>query len=350
MSTVLQTLDRAIGDPMRAGLPPPKPRYLALPAKYGDEPMVVCLDTNHWIDLARAFHGHPGGVLYEPVLKRVIDAVDAGRILVPLTASNVVEAARSKDGGRRQRLVEAMLRVSGNHFLLDPVHAWRLQLEYAARTMFLHEAPTDTRTAVLCWGVVPAISPELAGPRSAMAAASPGSRWVSDWMCSPAASAAFMVDAVDQDRRTSLVTDERHGIQEIQALRALGIDRLEERALRAEWTSLLDVLPLREVSSRVGMEEAVLRAQIEADPVRFFEGVPNADVYACLMLLRDRNPEHATHPNDVRDMSFFQSALPYADVAVAEASWSHFVAVGPARHRYPCAVYSRLEELERVLP
>ena len=86
-----------------------------LPASKDEFPKLLCLDLNKWVDLGRAHYGRTDGEPFQDALASVRQAVDAGKLVVPITAENAVEATNGKDDGRRRRLAEFMVGLSKNH-------------------------------------------------------------------------------------------------------------------------------------------------------------------------------------------------------------------------------------------
>ena len=69
--------------------------------------MIIYLDQNHWISLARMFHGKDAS----PDAKKVLQdfsAVDGREVIAPLSQCHYMETARVVNVGRRQRLGAVM--------------------------------------------------------------------------------------------------------------------------------------------------------------------------------------------------------------------------------------------------
>ncbi|HEX4340847.1 MAG TPA: hypothetical protein VH062_33290 [Polyangiaceae bacterium] len=107
-----------------------------LPASKGEFPKLLCLDLNKWVELGRAHYGRPGGESFQDALVSVRRAVDAGKLIVPITAENALEVANRKDEGSRRRLAELMVGVSKNHSTLHSVVLQALELDRAVATVY----------------------------------------------------------------------------------------------------------------------------------------------------------------------------------------------------------------------
>lgn len=97
--------------------------------------MVVYLDQNHWIALARAAHGvgdAPASAALEAVAKASLD----GSAIFPLSAIHYVETAKIADRARRVRLAEVMLQLSAGKTIASFSDLLRSEIDGALVTLF----------------------------------------------------------------------------------------------------------------------------------------------------------------------------------------------------------------------
>jgi hypothetical protein len=66
---------------------------------------IVYLDQNKWIDLARAVKDPDGYSEHYLVLEKLVEGAKAGRLIVPLTQTNIYETRKISDPKRRHDLV-----------------------------------------------------------------------------------------------------------------------------------------------------------------------------------------------------------------------------------------------------
>lgn len=78
---------------------------------------VVCLDQNAWIALARGAWDKAAHPDEHIALTRVVTALQAGRIVVPLSFSNIYETAKVNDPVRRTHLAHVQATISGGKVL-----------------------------------------------------------------------------------------------------------------------------------------------------------------------------------------------------------------------------------------
>jgi len=79
--------------------------------------MIVYLDQNKWIELARIVLGKDDSIEAKTFLKELDSVVDAGLIKLPLSAVHCVETVRNKSAGSRQRLGEVMWNYSKQNWI-----------------------------------------------------------------------------------------------------------------------------------------------------------------------------------------------------------------------------------------
>src|SRR5262245_19444242 len=107
-----------------------------LPERKGDFPKCLILDQNKWIDLARAHYNKPGGELFREVLRVAREAVSAGKLIIPFSMINAVEAMAARDSDRRERLARFMVDLSQNQTIMPCFVAWPWEVRNAVYQLF----------------------------------------------------------------------------------------------------------------------------------------------------------------------------------------------------------------------
>jgi hypothetical protein len=73
----------------------------------------VYLDLNHWIALAKAQVGHPGGARFVKCLDHLHEAADADALILPLGITHYTEVANITDVRQRADIANTMAVLSG---------------------------------------------------------------------------------------------------------------------------------------------------------------------------------------------------------------------------------------------
>src|SRR5262245_14450491 len=100
------------------------------------KPRSIYLDQNKWVDLARAYHGHPDGGAFTATLKACKRAVEGRTAFFPLSVTHYEETAVVSDSGRRDRLAEVMELLSGFTTIASQLRVVPVELEWALNRRF----------------------------------------------------------------------------------------------------------------------------------------------------------------------------------------------------------------------
>jgi hypothetical protein len=326
---VLARLARGEGPPSRS-IPRDKRQF----------PKLLCLDQNKWIDLARAHYGRKDGAAFVDALAALREAIANGRLMVPIMSSNLLEVSEPNDEDRRRRLAQFMVDTSGNHSFLKPDPVARLQIQRAIRTMYLHQdVELFPREKLVAWGVEYALGKQATGEPFLVQA-----------LLEPENSVLALVHAVDREGVAAGRQMDERAANASRIARAGGY-RPERRA--EELTNLFAsgsfADKLYGVVDRLGIDRAVFVRWLEQHQDAFASAIPDVDVQVRLMLARDRNEQHATHRNDLKDFIFLSVAVPYGNVVVTENSWTHLIQADGMDQQYGTIVLSDVRALPDVL-
>jgi len=80
-------------------------------------PLYVLLDQNHWIYLAKAYHGKPHRPAHQFLVDPLIAAVESDSIRLPLSATHLIELLRAESPARPGRLAEVLERFGRGWFM-----------------------------------------------------------------------------------------------------------------------------------------------------------------------------------------------------------------------------------------
>lgn len=104
--------------------------------------MIVYLDQNKWIELARIVHGKEQSKHAKAILYALNAATESGCIL-PLSTMHYMEAARISNTGRRARLGSVMWKYSKGNTLTSYAEVVRHEVEVALSNYFPLVVPSD---------------------------------------------------------------------------------------------------------------------------------------------------------------------------------------------------------------
>lgn len=292
----------------------------------GLDAMIVYLDQNKWIELARIVHGKEQSQHAKEILHVLNAATDSGCIF-PLSAMHYMETARISNADRRARLGSVMWKYSKGSTLTSYPSLVRYELEVALSKHFPGVRPSDN-FALLGRGVSYAF----------------GEHRTSN----------FPPDIEEEIERSMLTGNSSMNIEPLSFknsaqrenfLAHLGsLHKTKKDLPKSKWenwlyaTVLADIRnPLAEVMCRHNIEKAdfenlgetQLKAIVDAMPTR------QLDLHLHRQVLR--NPSYKAKITDLEDWAGVGIACCYCDVVVCEKHMADMI----QRDRFP--VKARIE-------
>jgi hypothetical protein len=106
-------------------------------------------------------------------------------------------------------------------------------------------------------------------------------------------------------------------------------------------------LEVKEVAEHLGIPWGELEHWLQkpSNRVALMRATPSMEIELRLRMRRGRNPQHRTHRNDLKDLLFLSSVLPYADIVVTEKSWAHVLVADGLDVQYSATICRGLAEL-----
>jgi hypothetical protein len=323
-----------------------------LPVSKDDFPKCLYLDQNKWIDLARAHYGKPGGDPFKDALLATRTAVESGKLIVPFSIVNAVEAMIPRDAGRRERLARFMIALSGNRTTLPEEAACRREIREAVGRLFGRGSRTAVRPLVVQQGFTHALGLDfqvlVPAPETAAAVRH---------IPSSEMTVAFLLTASrKRDRIEEARAGEAGAVGVFEGDRARAVAMTLEQRRRLEFEGLFFgtgpyrpalALALQELGVTVRDFRAL--APSAQDAVRFLADIPNLDILLTLRLARDQDLVRPIDRNDIRDLDWLSVAVPYSNVVVSENYWGHQVCATGLDGKYGTVLVTDLRQLPHQL-
>jgi hypothetical protein len=276
--------------------------------------MVVYLDQNKWIELARMFHRRDVTPRAKHILGKFETARHEARAVFPLSSVHYVETSRVSNVGRKVRLGEAMWHFSRGITLAAYSTIVRHELEVALSM----QLPQVTPGAV-----------SVLGKGHAHAFGAPPLR---------GALAVF----ADEVERSILTGNPRLGIQPPAFAGATHRENFRQHLatlharfqnvppeLRENWLyamSTVDILnPLNDVAARHDLPPSTLDTLGEAGLKQVIDDMPTRRVDMHLHREILKNRAYAARPSDLEDWGGLTVASCYCDVVVCEKHMAHML-------------------------
>lgn len=335
--------------------------------------LLVYLDLNHWIGLAKASVGHREGLALVDVLEACRATHSAGAAVFVLSGTIYAEMLKIKDPAQRLDLARVMEELTRFATLISRVAVMKCELAtmldpVAKLPSPLAKVPLVGRGVrhAFGWSSGIAIVDEsgrdaTAELRAEMGAAAFDRRMEEIFVESER---AMLRGAADQNEDQELRAIgyrpegprgviEKRAEQERELKRNLDVDPhwrrgrlrdvISERELRIEFQNILP-RALHErglVLADVIMNEESARA--------FMRAMPTTEVAIEIKTAWHRNGQRDWTTNDIDDIDAMALAVPYCDVVVTEKACRHILKVANLPERLGTAVLHKLMDLPEVL-
>lgn len=322
---------------------------------FPEKTLIVYLDQNKWIDLAKARVGRADGQKYQAVLEKITEVVSQGKAVFPLSWVHFVETRKKRDLKKRRELAEIMAEISQGTAIIPKSIIMNWELEYAIAMAF---------------GETPTPIPSVFGNGMSMIF---GRNFIekemndqphlkTDYLINRAktilsdreATISFLVGD-DEDLNSKVV----NGLRDINEPFVARIEKsreqdrgdnddLQERVYLAVLTKELQpkLIPMLG-NHRKTMNDFF---SLGLDNVRkFFHDVPTLDVEIELALSLNKHWDRKLKVNDTSDIAFACISIPYCDVVVTEVFLRTLATRQKIDKKYDTKIISNLNDLLPIL-
>lgn len=311
---------------------------------------IIYLDQNKWVDLAKAMTRPAEHSDVHALMLILSDEVAAGRIVVPLTSTNLYETFKVNKMQQRQDLALVQATLSrgmvfrGRHRRLETEISDLLREAYGLPP--IERAPNWFLSDVFFEATAEAGDPRLGFSLSERVMEIIRQR-------PELALCEYLANADDQSRIASVIMFSQ-GSEELR-------QRIEERrqrhadqsvAMRRRiYSALLVIEDLDLILAIAGRAGVPWRTILEIGKVttkRIPADVPTYHVEREIVL-RLEEQSRKIHENDFRDMQAFCAVLPYADVIVAERQFINLSVQAGLGKKYTTELLTDLLDLRQFL-
>lgn len=323
-----------------------------LPTNKAEFPKCIYLDQNKWIDLARASYGRDDGKNYLETLEVLKKATREGRVVMPMSGVHIMETVVPEDAGRRRRLAEFMVELSGNRSICTHMVLSKFEIRQAVLRHLGSDSISNFRQHMVHVGLYGAldVEPSVSGvPQDIV-------EEVLALAYRPATSVEILCEAFPRDSVRDMREEQVKALVEFEQARMRAVTNLTLEQRRR--LSLLDLFtksePGRELSAVLAELNVSHRRFLESfnspeELVSFFHSIPSIEVLNELTLARDRDTNRKIDRNDFKDIAFLSVAVPYCNAIVTERYFGHLVQSSGLADKYGTAVFTDLNQLPEFL-
>lgn len=313
--------------------------------------MLICyLDQNKWIALAKALKLPKEYPAERDLLDMLVVEVKAGRLLLPLSFTNIYETRKITSVARRRHLAWAQASLSQGIVLSGRHRRLEAEVEDAARLVCGWPKIDRTPHWFLSTHYIEAVA-DLTDARLADEFASPNL----GHCIGPPSHALYQYLVSESDaERTASVRRFSSGSDELR-------QRIEKR--RARWVNESTSMRRRAYSALLMIEEidainkAIRRAGVpwnsvgdigEKNALAFIDSIPI--FYTEREIVMRLEAQHRPiHENDFRDMAAFCAALPYSHAVVGENQFVNLSKQARLDAKYGTKLFTRLSDFTEWL-
>ncbi|HNY40863.1 MAG TPA: hypothetical protein PKJ41_10725 [Bryobacteraceae bacterium] len=317
--------------------------------------LTAYLDQNKWIEIARAIFRpeiDPGARL---MARQLLQAVEDGRLRIPISDVNIIESHRVGNMEQRQKLAAVFASYSRGWFLAS--RRTRLQHELdrtVCRLFFPDHTYLDERFDPFARDVFWAF-----GDYPYLAEATRVSQAVLlriTQSVAPEMLLSSLVGEIDDNVRRNtlgrLTEMSADLIQKMQARRLRLRNEPADMYLRVYSALLLldDQDHLISALAGRGLSAEHFRSLPADRAAGFVDEVPCWDVERRIAVHVERQWSRDLQQNDIDDVGVLTAAIPYCDVVVTEKLWSHvWGQIRPGCTNYKAVVTARLTDVLQML-
>ena len=282
-------------------------------------PHVVYLDQNKWVELARAVKCPTDHPAHHELLTAMSREVEAGRLVLPLTAANIYETQKRNNPGQRHDL--AILQATASQGLVFRGRHHRLEAELGDLLRSVHgHSPTPRKTV---WFLSDVFFEAFADWNDERLGAAISEEVVGFIRKEPDRLLYDYLTATPEETRTTAILKFSRGSDDLR--RRIELRRRqhasESLAMRRRIQSALLMIDeidlILKFANRAGFPWKTVSDIGDKVARRIIEDVPTYHVEREIAL-RLEAQARPIEENDFRDMQSFCAVVPYADEVIAE--------------------------------
>lgn len=309
---------------------------------------VLFLDQNKWIDLARGMKDESQAAA--PVFQRLRQEVEAGRVICPLTITQILETAKRNDLRTRSDVATAQAILSRGHVYRSRKARLLVEMRNALHKIF-DENPVALPNH---WAIVPGFTQAFEAFDTAVG--EPAQVRMTHFLnqhVDPAAQYLdFMINQDDTRRRKgtlAFAAESASLLTRIEVRRALMVGSSTDLRYRAYAARLfLDhqgyVAHMLQVIGHTVDEMKALGGEAV---VQFMRDVPSLDIEAHLAA-RLESQTGTLEVNDIRDVLSFYTAIPYSEMLVSEKNFISLARQAKLDRKYNVTLHTDVEEVQAL--
>jgi hypothetical protein len=321
-------------------------------------PLAIYLDLNKWVDLSLAYHSRPGGEPYLELLQRIIRLVEDNKVILPLSATHLIETRKSRNTERRKRLASVLSLLSKGITIAPQDRMARWEILKSLSVIF--EKPVPEIPSAFGIGI-----PFAFGLTQKVYEKSSGRpvnidkqfrQQVDSFLASRKIVEMFLADESNESQNLKTVqqyeASSAEFIHKVEKFRS-DVKEFDKTAHKRAYAAVLMAAIYPELSKELAIYGITFNKFLglgQDKLLAFFESVPTLDVEIELVVERNENWSRKIHKNDKADISFLSVAIPYCDIVVCEHFFTMSAINRKLDKKYNTIILEKLTDLSTLLP
>ncbi|MBL7127914.1 MAG: hypothetical protein ISS16_02905 [Ignavibacteria bacterium] len=313
-----------------------------------NNPKRIYFDQNKLIDLAKAFNKRADGEKFQDTLELVCKNIDEGKVIVPLSLLHVVETAKVTDAGKKERLSKFIYMLTKNFTILP---FFNIRENEIYNSILENENNSNdkidiNRNIIEQKGILSFFKSQLTLPEKFKDL----EKEIIGKQLDEKSFITFIKVAIPENISKEMTAEDESMVSLFEAERLKIKSLSKEEAYKHVVSDILSGPLLPGLMTQ--LESLKIDSKVFTDKflnnkdtiIGFLNSIPSIEVFAKILLARDRGSK--IHRNDIYDMEFLSTAVPYCDIVITERSWCHNLKQEKLDEKYNTAVLNDVNDLK----
>lgn len=320
--------------------------------------MIIYLDQNKWIDLAKAIINPEKNPKYVEVSNLVLEKIKNGEWIFPLSTIHVFETGSRAEHESRKKLVSVMEKISNGYSIKSFLDVQKDEL----MNIFLKICAPEK---------VKQIEAIIKNPLMTIGVEDFSIELKTDIF--PTSVKQKLIDIIDIHVRKNIKNEDVtkilldnydkefvNGLKEDDKIITAQFEKDRINLLKLPKQYRYNIFLIERFKAMIKLlniniqklcENNIISKSIFDDKnkcINFLEGAPSINISTKLTyeLLKDR--ERTLQEHDNRDINFLSTAIPYCDIVITEKTWKHLVKINKLDDKYSTVIENDLNYLLRL--
>lgn len=319
--------------------------------------MIIYLDQNKWIDIAKAILKPDENPKYVDVALKILEKANDNEWIFPISMIHFLETLSRADIASRERLADTMALIAKNNSIKSFIDVETD--EFTNLFASVHDLTKLVDIKAVEKNLFPAIGAKSVGVSFHRNLSADVKESINEFLCNlhndEKLFSKFMVNFDDDELISEIHKDDQESVNDWNKMRLNLLSKPKEHRYKV---FLLENFIMHLASkNKILMNyfgksrEDFLPDSVLSDPLKtleFLEGIPSLNTRTKLMfeVLKDQGRPIQLH--DSRDIAFLSTAIPYCDVVITEKTWKHAAKMQKLNTKYSTIIENDLNFLLRL--